>query len=151
MGFETFYELFQVCFDHSHYSRVLAVVTCQHRRCRLSSAASAHRSSRTLAVQKGAKSCLLGRSRACFACHPALRCRRLRCDQSAHGACMALTCLGLESAGLNNRRSSWQSEIVYVFISPTRVGIQLAPFLRSRPPFLPHLLAILRFFFPIEF
>lgn len=40
----------------------------------------------------------------------------------------ALTCLGLERAGLNNRRSSWQSEIVDVFISPTRVGIPLAPF-----------------------
>lgn len=47
----------------------------------------------------------------------------------------ALTCLGLESAGLNNCRSSWQSEIVDVLISPTRVRIPLAPFSRSRPPF----------------
>ena len=45
----------------------------------------------------------------------------------------ALTYLGLESAGLNNRRSSWQSEIV--FISPTRVGIPPAPFSRPRLPF----------------
>jgi hypothetical protein len=46
----------------------------------------------------------------------------------------ALTCLGLESAGLNNCRSSWQSEIVDVFISLTRVRIPLAPFSRSKPP-----------------
>ena len=46
-----------------------------------------------------------------------------------------LTCLGLESAGLNNCRSSWQSQIVDVFISLTRVGIPLAPFSRARPSF----------------
>lgn len=42
-----------------------------------------------------------------------------------------LTCLGLESAGLNNCRSSWQSQIVDVFISLTRVGVPLAPFSRE--------------------
>ena len=46
----------------------------------------------------------------------------------------ALTCLGLESAGLNNRRPSWQSEIVDVFASPTRVGIPLAPIFALEAP-----------------
>jgi len=63
----------------------------------------------------------------------------------------ALTWLRLESAGLNNRSSSWQSQIVDVFISLTRVGIPLAPFRARSLLFLPHLLAIPRFFFPNEF
>lgn len=148
MGFETFYELFPVCFDHSHYSRALTVATCQHRRCRLSSAASAVHTDhpRRLQFKKA-------QSRVCLA-FPGLVLRASRLSTAGDCAAIraprrmhALTCLGLESAGLNNRRSSWQSEIVDVFISPTRVGIPLAPFSRSRLPF-PRYSAVL---FPIEF
>jgi hypothetical protein len=131
LRFETFYGLFQVCFDHSHYSLALTVATCQHRRCRLLSAASAVHTDHP----KRRKVVSAWPFQGLF-CMPAGSPLQATAPRSERPRRMhALTCLGLESAGLNNCRSSWQSEIVDVFISPTRVRIPLAPFSRSRPPF----------------